>query len=397
MAGRIMHVDLDAFFVEVCRRRRPELRDVPLLVVGGRRDSRGVVQSASYDARRFGVRSGMPIAQAVRLCPEATFVQGTFDHYRQASRTVRQVLSRHAPTVVMASLDEGYLDFAGTERLYPVSLLPVAEAVRDDIRRETGLDCSIGIGTSRMVAKLASDFAKPRGLCEVRAGWEHGFLAGLSLAALPGIGPKEAARLKSLGLQEVAQVQCLSEEQLSRLIGPSARLLMRRARGMGSATLRPDRPARSVSRETTLPRDSRDLRQLEGLLIRFVGLVAADLRDQGLVARTVVLKLRHSDFRTVTRRRTLDCPTDLDQELMGALKQLLPPAFQEAVRRRQGIRLIGASATGLEPAAPLDLFEPEARTRLRALTRAVDVVRDRYGFDAVQPARTLKSARRRRS
>jgi DNA polymerase-4 len=393
MSSRIMHVDLDAFFVEVCRQRRPELRDVALLVVGGRRDGRGVVQSASYGARHYGVRSGMPIARAVRLCPDATFVQGTFAHYREASRKVRQVLARHSPTVVMASLDEGYLDFSGTERLHPVSLLPAAERVRDDIRRETGLDCSIGIGTSRMVAKLASDFAKPRGLCEVRAGWERGFLAGLPLCALPGIGPRATARLRSLGLEEVAQVQQMPEQELTRLLGPSASLLNRRAQGIGSGSLRPGQPIRSVSRETTLSRDATEIGELEGLLIRFVGQVAADLRDKGLVARTVVLKLRHSDFRTITRRRTLAIPTDLDQELLAPLKELLPPAFTEAARRRQGIRLIGIAATGLEQATPLDLFEPESRTRMRALTRAVDLLRDRYGFDAIRPARTLDTRR----
>ena len=170
MPPRLMHVDLDAFFVEVCRQRHPELRDVDLLVVGGRRESRGVVQSASYGARRFGVRSGMPIAQAARLCPGATFFQGSFAHYRDASRAVRAVLERHSPVVAMASLDEGYLDFTGTEALYPVSLVPVAERLRAEITAATGLDSSIGIGPNRMVAKLASDYAKPRGICEVRAG-----------------------------------------------------------------------------------------------------------------------------------------------------------------------------------------------------------------------------------
>jgi DNA polymerase-4 len=172
---------------------------------------------------------------------------------------------------------------------------------------------------------------------------------------------------------------------------------MRRAQGLGSASLRPDRPVRSVSRETTLPRDSREVGGLESLLLRFVGQVAADLRARGLVARTVVLKLRHSDFRTITRRRTLERPSDLDQELLAPLKQLLPAAFAEAERRRQGIRLIGVAASGLEQAASLDLFEPESRTRLRALARAVDVLRDQYGFDAVQPARTLRTAPRNRS
>ncbi|HET9465092.1 MAG TPA: hypothetical protein VFO71_06165, partial [Gemmatimonadales bacterium] len=146
MPARILHVDLDAFFVEVCRQQHPELRDLELLVVGGRRDQRGVVQSASYGARRFGIHAGMPIAEAVRLCPQATFFQGAFSHYRSASQAVRTVLGEFSPIVVMASLDEAYLDFAGTERLYPVSLLPVAEQLRDSVRQKTGLDCSVGIG-----------------------------------------------------------------------------------------------------------------------------------------------------------------------------------------------------------------------------------------------------------
>jgi len=166
-------------------------------VVGGRRDQRGVVQSASYAARRFGIRAGMPIAEAVRLCPQATFFQGSFPHYREASQAVRAVLARFSPVVVMASLDEAYLDFAGTDRLYPVSLLPVAEAIRDAVRVETNLDVSIGIGSNRMIAKLASDSAKPKGLMEVRAGWEEGFLAGLPLRALPGIGRYTAGALLS--------------------------------------------------------------------------------------------------------------------------------------------------------------------------------------------------------
>src|SRR6476660_2423192 len=209
MSARLLHIDLDAFFVEVCRQRNPELRDIELLVVGGRRDQRGVVQSASYGARRFGIHAGMPIAQAVRLCPQATFFQGSFPDYRDASRAVRAVLEQFSPTVVMASLDEAYLDFGGTDRLDPVSLLPVAEQLRDAVRRETGLDCSIGIGPNRMIAKLASDAAKPRGLMEVRVGWEEGFLAGLALRALSGNGPKTAERWAELGLQDVYQVQRL--------------------------------------------------------------------------------------------------------------------------------------------------------------------------------------------
>ncbi|HYA53629.1 MAG TPA: DNA polymerase IV [Streptosporangiaceae bacterium] len=393
MPARVIHVDLDAFFVEVCRQRHPHLRDIELLVVGGRRDQRGVVQSASYGARRFGIRSGMPIAQAARLCPQATFFQGSFSHYRDASRSVRAVLGRFSPAVVMASLDEAYLDFAGTERLQPISLLPVAEQIRDAVRQESGLDCSIGIGPNRMMAKLASDYAKPRGLMEVRAGWEAGFLAGLPLRALPGVGPKTAERWAARGLTEVAQVQRLSLAELRGLAGCHAKELKLRAHGHGSAVVRAGGLPKSISRETTLARDSTDREQLEGLLALFAARVGAELRAEGLTARTITLKLRQADFQTVTRSVTLTTPTDLDAELLEPAIRSFRAAFTEAARRRQGVRLIGVAAGNLRRGEPPDLFESEPRSRLRALTRAVDQVRAKFGFDAVTPARLLETRR----
>jgi DNA polymerase-4 len=395
MSARILHVDLDAFFVEVCRQRHPELRGVELLVVGGRRDQRGVVQSASYGARKFGIHAGMPIAQAVRLCPAATFFQGSFIHYRDASRAVRAVLQRFSPTVVMASLDEAYLDFAGTDRLYPVSLLPVAERIRDTVREETGLDCSIGIGPNRMIAKLASDCAKPRGLMEVRAGWEEGFLAGLPLSALPGVGPKTAARWAELGLRDVYQVQRLDEPALAQLLGGDARGLKRRAHGHAGSTLRGERLPKSVSRETTLSRDLRDPEELEAILSLLTARVAGQLREEQLVGRTVTLKLRHDDFRTVTRRRTLETATDLDAELYDAARSLFREAFEEVRRRNRGVRLIGVAATNLGVSAEADLFEPPERQRLRELSAAVDKVRGKYGFGAVTPGSVLRARRKR--
>lgn len=392
---RILHVDLDAFFVEVCRQRHPELRRLDLLVVGGRRDQRGVVQSASYGARKFGIHAGMPIGEAVRLCPQATFFQGSFVHYRDASRAVRAVLERFSPTVVMASLDEAYLDFAGMERLYPVSLLPIAEQLRDEIRRETSLDCSVGIGPNRMIAKLASDCAKPRGLMEVRAGWEEGFLAGLPLEALPGVGPKTAARWTELGLTEVHQVQSMQERELERLVGGDARALKLRAHGHGGSTLRADRLPRSMSRETTLSRDLSDPVELEAILALLTARVAGQLRDEQLLARTVSLKLRHDDFKTVTRRHTLETATDLDAELYGAARALFREAFADVRRRNRGVRLIGVAATNLGVAAETDLFESPQRQRLRDLTAAVDKVREKYGFGAVTPGAVLGAKRRR--
>ena len=395
MPARILHVDLDAFFVEVCRHNHPELRDLELLVVGGRRDQRGVVQSASYAARRFGIHAGMPIGEAVRLCPEATFFQGSFGDYRKASLAVRAVLEDFSPIVVMSSLDEAYLDFGGTERLHPISLLPVAEQLRDQVKSITGLDCSVGIGPNRMIAKLASDCAKPRGLMEVRSGWEVGFLAGLPLRAMPGVGPKTAERWAELGLTDVHQIQTLTEQALERLIGADARPLKLRAHGQGGTTLRPQRLPKSVSRETTLSRDLRDPDQLERILALLTARVAAQLRDEQIVARAVTMKLRHDDFRTVTRRRTLETATDLDAEIYLAARSLFRDAFEEVRRRDRGVRLIGVAATNLGTAAEEDLFEPPERSRLRLLTEAVDKVRGKFGFDAVTPGSIFELRRRR--
>jgi len=395
MPARLVHVDLDAFFVEVCRHYYPELRQIELLVVGGRRDQRGVVQSASHAARRFGIHAGMPIGEAVRLCPHATFFQGAFVHYRDSSRAVRAVLEDFSPTVVMASLDEAYLDFAGTERQYPVSLLPVAEQIRTTVKDRTGLDASVGIGPNRMIAKLASDCAKPRGLMEVRAGWERGFLAGLALSALPGVGPKTAERWAELGLVSVQQVQGMEERSLEQLIGADARSLKQRADGRGGTVLRPDRLPKSVSRETTLSRDLRDPEELERILALLTARVASQLRDEQILARAVTLKLRHDDFRTVTRRRALETATDLDAEIFGTARRLFRQAFADVRQRDRGVRLIGVAATNLGTAAEEDLFEPPERVRLRHLTEAVDKVRNKYGFNAVTPGSIVELRRKR--
>ncbi|MEO6068072.1 MAG: DNA polymerase IV [Gemmatimonadales bacterium] len=395
MPPRLMHVDLDAFFVEVCRQRMPELRGVDHIIVGGRPDGRGVVTSASYGARKFGVKSGMPTGRALRLCPDATVVSGDFDWYREASHTVRAVLERHAPRVVMAGMDEAYLDFTGTEQLWPVSLLPMAEAIRKDVKQETGLDVSIGIGPNRAVAKMGSDFAKPRGIVEVRAGWEAGFVAGLPLRAFPGVGPKTAARLAEKGLTEAWEVQQMPLARLRSLIGEEAAALKLRFEGRGGTTLTRREAAKSISRETTLATDEIDLSRLEARLARLTAHVASQLREEGLQARTVVLKLRHGDFHTVTRRTTLVEATALDAELLSAATKLLAPAFREARLRRQGIRLIGIGTTNLVPAAPPDLFEDPTRHRQRTLTEAVDRVRDKFGFESLTPGRLMPTRRRR--
>ncbi len=394
MPPRLMHVDLDAFFVEVCRQRMPELKGVDRIIVGGRPDGRGVVTSASYGARKFGVRSGMPTGRALKLCPDATVVNGKFPWYREASRAVRKVFDRHAPRVLMAGLDEAYLDFTGTESLWPVSLLPVAERIRLDVKESAGLDVSIGIGANRAIAKMGSDFAKPRGIVEVRAGWEAGFTAGLPLRAFPGVGPKTAARLAEKGLTEAWEVQKMPLDRLQRLVGEDAAWLKLRAEGNGGSTLSHREAARSISRETTLAKDESDRAKLEGILLLLTARVAAQLREEDLEARTVVLKLRHGDFHTVTRRVTLPASTALDTELFQAVRTLLGPAYDEVRRRGLGVRLIGIGTTNLVPTAPPDLFEDPDRGKQRTLTHAVDRVREKFGFDALTPGRLMPMRRR---
>ncbi|HET9065367.1 MAG TPA: DNA polymerase IV [Gemmatimonadales bacterium] len=392
-----MHLDLDAFFVEVCRREDPALRDVELLVVGGRRTSRGVVQSASYGARAFGVRSGMPIAEAVRRCPRATFVQGTFASYRAASRAVQAVLTQHAPVVVMVGLDEGYLDYSGTDLLHPVSLLGAATALRRAVHEATQLDCSIGIGPNRTIAKIASDYAKPRGICEVRAGWERRFLAGLPLKALPGIGPKTAERLAALGLTDVIQVQETPEEELVRLLGRDAAVaLARRASGAGGTSVRPRTRARSVSRETTFSRDLSDSEALDRVLVLLTARIGAQLRDEQLVAGAIVLKLRFADFRTITRRLTLPEASADDLIIRETARALLQAARTEPRARGAPIRLLGVGTVNLLEAPLGDLFSGAAPPGRTEVTSALDAVRAKYGFDALRPGRLVRRPPRAR-
>jgi DNA polymerase-4 len=386
-----MHVDLDAFFVEVCRQHDPRLQAIDLLVVGGRRDSRGVVQSASYGARAFGVRSAMPIAEAVRRCPDATFITGEFANYRAASRAVAAVLERFAPQVVMTGLDEGYLDMTGTDLIHPVSLLDHATALRHAVKAETGLDCSIGIGPNRMVAKICSDFGKPRGVCEVRAGWEAGFMAGLPLKAIPGVGPKSAARLAGHGLVNVHEVQALTLAELERLVGrDEADWLTRRTRGEGSGRVRSRSKAKSVSRETTFFDAVSDPDELDRVLLLLTSRVAGQLRDADLRAGSVVIKLRHADFRTITRQAPLKPASALDGPILAAARQLLAPAFREARQHGQAIRLLGVGTTNLVPAIETDLFEALGDDHGAGVARAVDRVRAKFGFGAVGPGRLVK-------
>jgi len=402
-ARRILLVDCDAFFVQVARLEDPEgAGRAPLLIVGGRPDERGVVCSASYEARRYGVRSAMPTARALRLCPDALLVPVPREACVRRSREVRAVLERFTPVVDPASIDEFYLDLTGTEVVHGGEPLEAtAHRIRRAVKEETGIEVSIGGGAYRTVAKLAVESAKPAGVRVVPPEEQAEFMRGFELAALPGVGPVLAERLRGLGLRTVPDALRYDEAMLRRLLGDATGgMLFRRARGLDPVAGVGRGGGRSISREETFARDLHDDRELRRELLRLVVRIAADLRREGLLARTVTVKLRDEDFRTRQASRTLGEGVASDRAIHQVALELL-----EKLRRarRTGARLLGVALSQLQPAAggdggpsQLGLFEegeggveaggaPLETARDRSLARAVDDLRARFGPNAVVP------------
>lgn len=399
---RILLADCDQFFVAVARLADPEgAGKASLLIVGGTRESRGVVCSASYEARRFGVRSAMPIARALRLCPDAVCVPVPRKACIEKSRAVAAVLRRFSPVVEPASVDELYLDLTNTERLYRDEPLEVTSArIRDAVRAETDLSVSIGGGTSKLVAKLATEYAKPRpgtgatGVFIVQSGEEAAFIAGLSLAELPGVGPKFQERLAQHGWRQVADVLSLDQPALTRALGERAgEWLYQRIRGIDPSVVRERDRAKSVSRDETFPRDLNTDADLERELVRLVDRGAADMREAGLAARTVTVRLRDYDRTTRQASRTLRAPIISDRAILTLAHQLLTRLRAE---RRVPARLIGVALSQFADVAQLDLLDvSEAEVEVdrdRRLTRAVDTVRERFGRAALTPGVLAVSA-----
>jgi DNA polymerase-4 len=396
---RILLIDADAFFVAVARLVDPEgAGKASLLIVGGAAGSRGVVCSASYETRRFGVRSAMPISRALRLCPEAVCVPVPRKACSQKHREIRAVLERFTPTVQAASIDEWYLDMGGTDRLYGgASLEEIAHRIRNAVRAETGLSVSIGGGTSKLVAKLAVERAKPKpgtdgnGVNVVAPGGELDFMRQLALADIPGIGPKSAAKLADSGLRRVDDVLALDEAALTRLVGPrDAEWLAERVRGIDDSEVAEREVAKSISRDETFDADLHDDLVLEGELTELVGRAGAELRSEGLMARTVTVRIRDTDFTTRQASRTLNEALASDRALYTVARELLRKL---RASRRIPARLLGVGLSnfGPPPTVQLALFDV-ATSRLetpkdRALSHAVDAVRARFGRDAIAPGR----------
>jgi DNA polymerase-4 len=396
---RILLVDADAFFVAVARLADPEgAGKAPLLIVGGAPGSRGVVCSASYETRRFGVRSAMPISRALRLCPDATCVPVPRGACGRKHREIRSVLERFAPVVQAASIDEWYLDLGGTEALYDgESLASTARRIRDAVRGETSLSVSIGGGTTKLVAKLAVERAKPKpgtgatGVFVVDPGGEAEFMRALALADIPGIGPKATARLAERGLRTVEDVLRLDDAALSRLVGPrDAAWLAERVRGADEAEVAERDVAKSISRDETFDADLHDDLLLDGELTELVGRAGAELRSEELSARTITVRIRDKDFTTRQASRTVDEALASDRALFAVARDLLRKLRRA---RRIPARLLGVALSNFTAPAPkqLALFEapraPLETPKDRELSRAVDTVRARFGRGAIAPGR----------
>ncbi len=379
---------MDSFYVSVERRRDPSLAGRPVVVAG--RSARGVVASASYEARAFGVKSAMPTAQAKALCPKLIVVEPHGALYSGRSREVFEVLGRLSPVVEPVSIDEAFLDFTGTEKLYG-SPLDMAGRVREEVLHATGLSCSVGMASVRHVAKMASRLAKPAGAFWVPPESQGAFLSPLSARELPGIGPSMQKRLSHLGIHTLGELARRDPKEIARSLGPAAAGLVYRARGEGESALSPTDEIKSVGKETTFESDTRDFQFLSSALLDLCERVASRLRRNSLHARTVTLKLRDSSFHTWSRALTLDAPSQDDRALFRAARGVLE---KELARPGKPLRLIGVTCSNLDASGEpeqADLFTPPRRSPGggAALGEALDQLRERFGFDSVRRGAAL--------
>jgi len=394
----IFHVDMDAFFVSVEELTDPSLKGKPV-VVGGQRDERGVVAAASYAARNFGVHSAMPLRTAAKLCPQAIFVDGHPDRYRESSEKVFKVLNTFSPLVEMASIDEAYLDMSGTQRLHGPPLR-AAHSLHDKMKAETQLNCSIGIGSSRLIAKVGSAKAKPNGMLWVVPGQESKFLAPLDVRDIPGVGKVMEQNLHAMGIRQVADHAALEEHVLEQHFGKWGLALAGKARGEDAggwfdADVGAHEDAKSISHEHTFNQDTSNQAQLESTLMRLTEMVGRRLREHAYHARTIQLKLRYKDFTTITRAHSLSVPTQLDTEIFQEIRTL----FRKNWKKGAEIRLLGVHVSSFEeaPAAQLDLLDDGRHQRWQQALAAADKLRDRFGEGSVGLAGGMRGAFREKT
>jgi DNA polymerase-4 len=384
----ILHVDLDAFFAAVEQRDRPELLGKPVIVGGGGPTDRGVVSAASYEARAFGVHSAMPLRTAAALCPGGVFVPVDGAKYQAVSREVMEILRRFTPLVEPISIDEAFLDVTGSQALFGDGE-SIGRQIRAAIRDEVHLTASVGVATTKLVAKVASDLRKPDALVVVPPGHEAAFLAPLPITRLWGVGARTAEALREFGVTTIGDLAALEQAVLERRFGKVGAALTARAKGVDPDPVVDRAPAKSIGHEHTFDVDTSDRDVIERTLLAMAEGVAGRLRASGVKAGTVTVKIRDSNFRTITRQRTLPEPTDLTEPIWRAALQLARPEVR-AIR----VRLLGVTASNLGERVQLRLFSGEGDGagdggRGRRLVEAEDAIRRRYGERAVTRARLL--------
>lgn len=376
----ILHVDMDAFFAAIEQLDRPDLRGQPVLV-GGRADQRGVVAAASYEARKFGCHSAMPMATALRLCPKAVVVAPRGSRYREVSAQVFAILERFTPLVEPLSVDEAFLDVTGSIGLFGQPP-DIARQIKERIRSVTGLTGSVGVAPNKFLAKLASDHEKPDGLVVIVPERIIEFLDPLPIARLWGVGKATLPKFEKLGIHSFADARRFSETELQARFGEMGRHVFRLVRGLDDREVIPEREAKSISHEVTFPVDVEDHAHLRNVILDQTDQVARRLRRHGFLGRTVTLKIRTGDFTTLTRSKTLQESTDQTQLLWGAVAEL----FEEWCRQlHPAVRLIGVGLSNLSPRhdQQLFLFGQEESNRRRQLDRAIDEIRSRFGDGAI--------------
>jgi DNA polymerase-4 len=393
----IFHVDMDAFFVSVEELFDPSLKGKPV-VVGGQRDQRGVVSAASYAARKFGVHSAMPLRTAAKLCPQAIFVDGHPDRYRECSEQVYKVLGAFSPRVEMASIDEAYLDMTGTARLHGPPL-KAAHALHARMKADTRLNCSVGIGSSRLIAKVSSAQAKPNGVLWIVSGEEAKFLAPLDVREIPGVGQVMESNLHALGIKKVGDLARLDDSELEDRFGKWGLALAGKSRGLDAGgwfdnEVGADLDAKSISHEHTYNEDTGDAAQLEATLMRLSEMVGRRLRQAGFYAETVQLKLRYKDFTTITRAHTLPSPTQLDTEIFEQIRTL----FRKNWKKGALVRLLGVHTSSfISQPDQIDLLDGARQQRWKDALAAADRLRDKFGASSVKLAAGMKGSFRERT
>jgi DNA polymerase-4 len=398
LARTIFHVDMDAFFVSVEELYDPALKG-KAVVVGGQRHERGVVSAASYEARKFGVHSAMPLRTAAKMCPQAIFVDGHPERYREFSEKVFTVLQSFSPQLEMASVDEAYLDMTGTARLHGPPL-KAAHSLHQRMKAETRLNCSVGIGSSRLIAKVSSAQAKPNGVLWIIPGEEPKFLAPLDVRAIPGVGKVMERSLHALGIKKVGDLARLGESELEERFGKwglalAGKALGEDAGGWFDSEVGADSKAKSISHEHTYNEDTADPAQLESTLMRLSEMVGRRLREANFYARTIQLKLRYKDFTTLTRAHTLPSPTQLDTEIFEQTRTLLRKNWKKGMN----VRLLGVHASSFSSSQPdqINLLEGNRQQRWKDALAAADRLRDKFGESSVKLATGMRGTFRERT